>query len=62
MGWFSKEGKKQGTFVEGEKSKSHTHRSGKKGSDVEAYKKTYKDDEVVSKEKSPEWGKIHNDD
>ena len=60
MGWFNEEGKKEGTWLEGEESSPHTHKDGSYGTDVEAYRNTYKDGERVSHEKATDWGKIHN--
>jgi hypothetical protein len=39
----------------------HTHKSGEKGTDTEAYRNTYKDGEKVHSEKAKDWGKVHND-
>ncbi len=58
MGRIDDKGK-QGTWLEGEESKDHTHRDGTRGKDVEAYRNTYKDDKVVHREKATDWGKIH---
>ncbi|MDD4762195.1 MAG: hypothetical protein PHZ25_04210 [Candidatus Pacebacteria bacterium] len=50
---------KQGTFLEGEESKSHTHSDGSRGTDVEAYRNTYRNNDVVHRERASDWGKEH---
>lgn len=50
---------KQGTWLEGEESKEHTHKSGTFGTDVEAYRNTYKDGKIVHREKDKDWEKDH---
>lgn len=59
MGWFNKDGNKEGTWLEGRESKEHQHKDGTKGTDVEVFRNTYKDGEVVSSEKAVDWGKLH---
>lgn len=53
---------KQGTWLEGEESRSHTHNDGTHGTDIEAFRNTYKDGKVVDREKASDWGKIHEKD
>ncbi len=57
MGWFSKKGKKEGVFIEGRKSRTHTHKNGTRGKDIYAAKVTYKGGKKMS-EKSAGWGHI----
>ena len=58
MGLFDwKTGKKDGVFIEGRQSKTHTHRDGTKGKDTYAAKVTYKDGVKVS-EKNAGWSHI----
>lgn len=46
------DGNKQGTWLEGRESPEHTHNDGTRGTDVEAYRNTYSDGELVSSEKA----------
>jgi len=59
MGWFNSDGNKDGSWLEGERSHEHTHRDGTRGHDVEAYRNTYSDDHMVSRDKATDYGKIH---
>jgi hypothetical protein len=59
MGWLNEDGKKEGTWLEGEESPSHPHKDGTFGTDIDAYRNTYKDGERVSHKKAKDWGKQH---
>jgi len=59
MGWLNIFGRKEGEWLEGEESRSHQHRDGSRGKDIEAFRNTYDDGERVSREKADDWGKEH---
>lgn len=59
MGWFNKGGGKEGTFIEGRESKTHTHKDGSKGTDTYAAEVVYRDNSVVN-EKDSGFGHISN--
>lgn len=51
---------KQGTFLEGRESVSHVHSDGSRGRDIEVFRNTYQNNQVVHSEKAKDWGKTHS--
>lgn len=58
--FYSDEKNREGTWLEGKESRPHDHKDGSYGTDIEAYRNTYKKDVgKVASEKAKDWGKEH---